>query len=318
MGRDGVVEKQQPQSIANFAAALRAAGLPFVPDEPLARHTTFHIGGPAPVFCQPETLPELTASLALCRRHGVRHYLLGNGSNTLFADSGFDGAVISLARLRTRLTFTEHADRAAVTVCAGAGMMLSALCGAAQKQGLTGLEFAYGIPGTVGGAVYMNAGAYGGEMKDVLTSVTYLDEKLHLATLPATELSLGYRTSIFEQKPWCVVEVELSLQQGDAAEIEARMQDFMLRRRTKQPLDLPSAGSTFKRPQGAFAGQLIEQCGLCGYTVGGAQISPKHCGFVVNLGGATCADVVELTQHVKNIVLAQTGYTLEREIRVVE
>lgn len=300
-----------------FLSALRAENLPFLTDEPLSRHTTFHIGGPADCFCQPQTVPELTRTLELCRQYGQRVYLLGNGSNTLFSDAGYRGAVVCLSRLQTRFSVSESPDGSA-QVYAGAGMMLSALCLSVQKRGLSGLEFAYGIPGTVGGAVYMDAGAYGGEMKDVVTEVSFLDESFRLRTLPVGELGLGYRTSIFEKQPWCILEAGFRLHAGEASTILASMQDYMKRRRDKQPLDLPSAGSTFKRPTGQFAGKLIEDCGLRGFRVGGAAISEKHCGFVVNLGNATCADVIKLTDEVRRIVQEKTGYTLEREIRVVE
>ena len=246
-----------------------------------------------------------------------RTYLLGNGSNTLFSDAGFGGAVICLTGLNSRFSMQAQPD-GSTKVLAPAGMMLSALCNTAQKESLAGLEFAFGIPGTVGGAVYMNAGAYGGEIKDVLTAVTFLDENLHLQTLPVQELQLGYRTSIFERCSWCILEAEFTLHPGDAQEIHTAMQEYMRRRKEKQPLEYPSAGSTFKRPVGQFAGKLIEDCGLRGFRVGGAAISEKHCGFVVNLGNATCADVVSLTEQVRQIVLEKTGCTLEREIRVVE
>lgn len=301
----------------SLLAALRAEALPCAVNEPLARHTTFRIGGAADGFCQPETVPQLARTLELCRAHGERVYLLGNGSNTLFADAGFRGTVICLTRLHSRFAVDRSQDGSAL-VRAGVGLMLSTLCSAVQKESLSGLEFAYGIPGTVGGAVYMDAGAYGGEIKDVLTDVTFLDENQHLCTRPVDRLELGYRTSIFERKPWCILEAGLCLKADDPSRILARMQDYMQRRREKQPLELPSAGSTFKRPAGHFAGQLIEECGLRGFRVGGAAISDKHCGFVVNLGGATCADVVELTERVRQIVLEKTGVVLEREIRVVE
>ena len=207
-----------------------------------------------------------------------------------------------------------------VSVLVGMALTLpissAAICAA---LGLTGLEFACGIPGTVGGAVYMNAGAYGSELKDVLESVTFLDSDLQLRTLPAADLAMGYRTSIFEQNPdWCILSATVVLHRGDGAAVLARMQELLGKRREKQPLEWPSAGSTFKRPQGAFAGKLIEDCGLRGFTVGGAQISEKHCGFVINRGGATCADVVALTEQVRQIVEARTGFVLEREIRVVK
>lgn len=295
---------------------LQAANLSYTEREPLAAHTTFRIGGPAAFWCVPHDVAQLRATLACCKEHAARYYLLGNGSNTLFADEGFDGVVVDLRELAPPVAAATQGDKVALT--AGAGMTLGRLCAEAQQRGLAGLEFACGIPGTVGGAVYMNAGAYGGELKDVLTEVTFLDETLNLRTLPVTELAMGYRTSVFEKNPsWCVVSATVSLQPGDAAQILAQMQDYLQRRKDKQPLEWPSAGSTFKRPQGAFAGKLIEECGLRGFTVGGAQISEKHCGFVINKGGATCADVVTLTEEVKRIVREKTGFILEREIRVV-
>lgn len=302
--------------IADLLDAMGAQALPCIHNEPLDRHTTFRIGGPAAVFCKPRTVVELTRTLELCRQTGVRTYLLGNGSNTLFADEGFSGAVICLTELKTRAVAQAEGD-GRTRLTAGAGTLLVSVCNRALELGLSGLEFAYGIPGTVGGAVYMNAGAYGGEMKDVLGRVTFLDENLKLRTLPAEELALGYRTSIFEKQPWCILEAEFLLQAGDQDAIKGKMQDYMSRRKERQPLDLPSAGSTFKRPEGCFAGQLIEQCGLRGFSVGGAAVSQKHCGFVVNMGGATCADVVELTDQIRAIVLEKTGHELEREIRVV-
>lgn len=302
---------------AELRAGLQAAGLPFAEQEPLAAHTTFRIGGPAEFWCTPHDAEELRTTLGCCKKVGARFYLLGNGSNTLFSDEGFDGAVIDLRGLTPSIAAQELQQEVLLTV--GAGMTLGRLCAEAQQRALTGLEFACGIPGTVGGAVYMNAGAYGGELKDVLESVSYLDEELQLHTLPVSELNMGYRTSIFEKNPsWCVLSATVRLKKGDAAQILAQMQEYLERRREKQPLEWPSAGSTFKRPQGAFAGRLIEECGLRGFTVGGAQISEKHCGFVINKGGATCADVVALTEEVKRIVREKTGYVLEREIRVVK
>ena len=297
----------QEQTITALCAALTAQQLPFAQGEPLAPHTTFKIGGPAAFWCTPRDAEQLRRTLQLCRENGVRVYLLGNGSNTLFDDAGFDGAVIDMRGLSGMENSGLETD--AVRITAGAG----------QTLGLTGLEFACGIPGTVGGAVYMNAGAYGNELKDVLESVTFLDSDLQLRTLPAADLAMGYRTSIFEQNPdWCILSATVVLHRGDGAAVLARMQELLGKRREKQPLEWPSAGSTFKRPQGAFAGKLIEDCGLRGFTVGGAQISEKHCGFVINRGGATCADVVTLTEQVRQIVEARTGFVLEREIRVVK
>lgn len=306
----------QEKTTAALAKALAAEQLPFVQQEVLAGHTTFKIGGPAAFWCAPRNAAELRRILQHCRAQGVRVYLLGNGSNTLFDDAGFDGAVVDMRGLNEMKA--SDADTDLVRITAGAGQTLGRLCSKAQTLGLTGLEFACGIPGTVGGAVYMNAGAYGGELKDVLESVTFLDSDLQLRTLPAADLKMGYRTSLFEENPdWCILSATVVLRHGDGAAVLARMQELLGRRKDKQPLEWPSAGSTFKRPQGAFAGKLIEECGLRGFTVGGAQISEKHCGFVINKGGATCADVVALTEEVKRIVREKTGFVLEREIRVV-
>lgn len=305
---------------------LQAEGIAYRADEPLAAHCTFKIGGPADVFALPETEEQLCRVIALCKEQGVKYYLLGNGSNILFEDAGYRGVVIDTMALKMGIGFLEQVAHPGAApgevydaVVAGAGLKLSSLCTAALEDSLTGLEFAYGIPGTVGGAVYMNAGAYGSELKDVLESVTFLDSDLQLRTLPAADLAMGYRTSIFEQNPdWCILSATVVLHRGDGAAVLARMQELLGKRREKQPLEWPSAGSTFKRPQGAFAGKLIEDCGLRGFTVGGAQISEKHCGFVINRGGATCADVVTLTEQVRQIVEARTGFVLEREIRVVK
>lgn len=306
----------QEKTTAALAKALAAEQLPFVQQEVLAGHTTFKIGGPAAFWCAPRNAAELRRILQHCRVQGVRVYLLGNGSNTLFDDAGFDGAVVDMRGLNEMKA--SDADTDLVRITAGAGQTLGRLCSKAQTLGLTGLEFACGIPGTVGGAVYMNAGAYGGELKDVLESVIFLDSDLQLRTLPAADLKMGYRTSLFEENPdWCILSATVVLRHGDGAAVLARMQELLGRRKDKQPLEWPSAGSTFKRPQGAFAGKLIEECGLRGFTVGGAQISEKHCGFVINRGGATCADVVALTEQVSRIVRDKTGFVLEREIRVV-
>ena len=306
--------------------ALSAAGIAYKENEPLCAHCTFRIGGPADLFVLPENEEQLCAAIRLAKEAGVRSYLLGNGSNILFEDAGYRGAVINVSAMKSGIGVIENISfpgkDPALTydaVVVGAGQMLSSLCMAALENSLTGLEFAYGIPGTVGGAVYMNAGAYGSELKDVLESVTFLDSDLQLRTLPAADLAMGYRTSIFEQNPdWCILSATVVLHRGDGAAVLARMQELLGKRREKQPLEWPSAGSTFKRPQGAFAGKLIEDCGLRGFTVGGAQISEKHCGFVINRGGATCADVVALTEQVRQIVEARTGFVLEREIRVVK
>ena len=292
--------------------ALSAAGIAYKENEPLSAHCTFRIGGPADVFILPENEEQLCTAAKLAKELKVKYYLLGNGSNILFEDAGYRGAVIDVSAMKSGIDFSGDA----VTV--GAGKMLSSLCMAALENSLTGLEFAYGIPGTVGGAVYMNAGAYGGEMKDVLASVRYLTAEGEVVEAQAEQLDLSYRHSIFEENGGCILSAKFRLAKGDAADIRAKMDDLMARRKDKQPLDKPSAGSTFKRPVGAFAAALIDQCGLRGYRHGGAAVSEKHCGFVVNLGGATCADVLALCDEVRAIVKEKTGYDLEKEIRVVE
>ena len=295
-----------------FKQKLLQAGIPFRENEPLAAHCTFKIGGPAQLFVQPQTEQQLCSAAALCKEQAVRYYLLGNGSNILFADEGFAGVVIDISALGSDIAVEGN------MLTAGAGVRLTALCRAALEHGLSGLEFAYGIPGTVGGAVYMNAGAYGGEMKDVLTVVRYLTAEGEVVQASAAELDLSYRHSIFEENGGCILSAQFALQPGNAADIRAKMDELMAKRVDKQPLDKPSAGSTFKRPAGAFAAALIDQCGLRGFRHGGAAVSDKHCGFVVNLGGATCADVLALCDEVRAIVKEKTGYELEKEIRVVK
>ena len=286
--------------------------IPYIQNELLSKHTSFKIGGAAKIFCTPQNIAQLCAVLRACQKNNTRVYFLGNGSNILFADEGFDGVVVHIAQGFDEICVENN------LVTAGAGTPLSKTCLAAAGAGLSGLEFAYGIPGCIGGAVYMNAGAYGGEIKDCLHSVSFLDENCEIQTWNASELAMGYRTSIFEAKPWCILSASFALTNDDECEIRARMDDFARRRAEKQPLDKPSAGSTFKRPQGAFAGALIDQCGLRGYAVGGAAISEKHCGFVINQNNATCADVLQLADEVCAKVTKETGYTLEKEIRVVK
>ena len=291
---------------------LTAVGIAYKENEPLAAHCTFKIGGPARLFVQPVDHAQLCRAVALCKAQSVRYYLLGNGSNILFADEGYDGAVLDISSMQ------DAVEVHGTQLTAGAGVRLSALCKTALEHGLTGLEFAYGIPGTVGGAVYMNAGAYGGEMKDVLESVSYLTADGRWVDSEASELDLSYRHSAFEENGACILGAVFRLAKGDPDAIKARMNELMQKRIDKQPLDKPSAGSTFKRPAGAFAAALIDQCGLRGYRHGGAAVSDKHCGFVVNMGGATCADVLALCDEVRTIVKEKTGYDLEKEIRVVK
>ena len=288
-------------------------GLEVRAHEPMAHHTTFRVGGPAALMALPKRLEELSAVLRAAAEAGIVPFFLGKGSNLLVADEGVDRFLIKLAGGLTRL---ERDGETGLYL--GSGLSLAQAANFAAGCGLTGLEFAHGIPGTVGGGVYMNAGAYGGEMKDVLQSVRYLTQDGDIVEAEAAVLDLSYRHSIFEENGGCILSAKFHLKRGDSAAIKARMDELMQKRIDKQPLDKPSAGSTFKRPVGAFAAALIDQCGLRGYRHGGAAVSEKHCGFVVNLGGATCADVLALCDEVRAVVKEKTGYDLEKEIRVVK
>ena len=278
-------------------------------DEPMKKHTTFRIGGPADVFVMPRTREEVSKALEICRQEQLPYFILGNGSNLLVGDGGYRGVVIQIYKNMSAVK-TEG-----TTITAQAGALLSAVAAAAKNASLTGFEFAGGIPGTMGGAVVMNAGAYGGEMKDVLTEITVMDEEGEIVTLPADKLELGYRTSIIKTAGYIVLEAKLQLKEGNPEVIRETMKDLTIRRTTKQPLEYPSAGSTFKRPEGYFAGKLIMDSGLAGYQVGGAQVSEKHCGFVINAGGATARDVRTLMDNVRDIVYKKYGVTLEPEVK---
>lgn len=296
----------------NLIEQLQKAGIPLAEQEPMTRRTTFGIGGPA-LLLRPRSRAELQAAMTLCREAGEEPFILGRGSNLLVSDSGIARPVIQLDGDFTAIT------REGNTLRCGAGASLIAVCRAAAENSLSGIEWGYGIPGSLGGGVYMNAGAYGGELRDVLTEVTFLDEAGEYRTLPAAELSLSYRHSIFEDRPGTViVGAVLTLTPGDPATIRAAMEDYMSRRREKQPLEYGSAGSTFKRPVGNYASALVDQCGLKGLSVGGAEVSRKHAGFIINRGGATAADVRELIAEVQRIVREKTGYTLECEIKYIE
>lgn len=279
-------------------------------NEPMKAHTSFKVGGPADWFVMPETKEELSAVLDICRRADLPWYMLGNGSNLLISDSGLRGVVISTKKF-------DRLESCDTTLRVGSGVLLSRAAAAALKAGLTGLEFAAGIPGTVGGAVVMNAGAYGSEMKDVLKQVTVLDREGRVLTLSPEELKMGYRTSRIPDEGYLVLEAEFLLNKGDKDAIKEQMDELAAKRREKQPLEYPSAGSTFKRPAGHFAGKLIEDAGLKGFTVGGAAVSDKHAGFVINKGGASASDIASLCRQVQTEVLKQTGIQLELEIRLL-
>ena len=277
--------------------------------EAMSRHTTFKIGGPADYFLMPDKGTDVGRIVKICKESAIPYFILGNGSNLLVGDGGYRGAVIQIYKNMSAVTV----EGTEITVQAGA--LLSSVAAAAKNAALTGFEFAGGIPGTMGGAVVMNAGAYGGEMKDVLTEVTVMDEEGEIITLPADKLELGYRTSIIKTAGYIVLEAKLQLKEGNPEVIRETMKDLTIRRTTKQPLEYPSAGSTFKRPEGYFAGKLIMDSGLAGYQVGGAQVSEKHCGFVINAGGATARDVRTLMDNVRDIVYKKYGVTLEPEVK---
>ena len=296
-----------------LAALCQLEKIPVLWDEPMKNHTSFKIGGPAAALCVPKDRQQLLELVGFVQREGVDSWYIGNGSNLLVSDKGLNGIAILLDS-----GFDGEIEVDGTVLLAPAGKKLSAVCAAACAAGLTGLEFAYGIPGSVGGAVYMNAGAYGGEMKDRLLWVEYLAPTGEIVRLEQEQLSLSYRHSRFMEEGMqgsCIVRAAFGLQRGEKAAIQSEMDRILNQRRQKQPLEYPSAGSTFKRPQGAFAAQLIDKCGLKGFTVGGAQVSKKHAGFVINTGKATCADVLELTRQVRECVQEKTGYLLELEVR---
>ena len=277
--------------------------------EPMSLHTTFRIGGPADLFVTPGSIQAVADSIRICKETQTPYAVIGNGSNLLVSDTGYRGVIIQIGRNLNQVSVNGEEIRAQ------AGAMLSVIAKTALSESLTGFEFASGIPGTLGGAAVMNAGAYGGEMKDVLTEVTVLTREGEIRTVPAGKLEMGYRTSLAAKNGWIILEAVLKFQKGDAEAIRGRMEELKMQRVTKQPLDLPSAGSTFKRPEGYFAGKLIMDAGLRGFTVGGAQISEKHCGFVVNKGGATAEDVRNLICAVQKKVQEEAGVKLEPEVK---
>lgn len=278
---------------------------------PMSGRTSFRIGGPADLLIEPADKEMLRKAVLLCKAHEVPFYIMGNGSNLLVSDKGFRGVVIQLFKQMQEATV--EGDR----IRTGAGLLLSSLSKLALRSGLEGLAFASGIPGTVGGAIYMNAGAYGGEIKDVLVEATIVDHEGRIKTLSAGDLELGYRTSALQGTGDAIVEAVFQLRPGDREAIREAMRDFDNRRRSKQPLEYPSAGSTFKRPEGYYAGKLIMDAGLSGFRIGDAMVSEKHCGFVVNDGQASCQEVLALIEHVKATVKARFGVEMEPEVRII-
>ena len=275
-------------------------------NEPLYTRTSFKIGGPADLLIECREISNLPVLLKEIKANEIPLTVMGNGSNLLVSDSGIKGVVLVIA--------DDSVTVLGDTIKASAGVKLSKLCNVALENGLSGLEFGFGIPGTVGGAVYMNAGAYGGEIKQVITSVTSITRSGEIVTRNVDELELGYRTSVFKENTDVILSAEFKLMQDEKETIREKMYDFLSRRKDKQPLEFPSAGSTFKRPEGHFAGALIEQCGLKGFSIGGAEVSTKHAGFVINRGNATCNDVKELIKHIQETVFSKTGVMLETEV----
>lgn len=277
-------------------------------NEPMALHTSFKIGGNADIYLCPETGKQLTEILKTAKENGIPCTVLGKGCNVLVSDEGIEGAVVTTLSMQQIVLANED------VIMAEAGASLADVCRFARDNSLTGLEFAYGIPATVGGALYMNAGAYGGDMSQVVKSATSINKDLSSVCRKNSEMKLGYRQSIYEQNGEIITAVAFKLQLGEKEKITEAMETTMAKRKKSQPLEYPSAGSTFKRPEGYFAAALIDECGLKGLTVGGAQVSEKHAGFVINKGGATCNDVLTLIENIKTLVKEKRGVQLNTEV----
>lgn len=299
-----MLTKQNRDSLAELVGEIHF-------DEPMSVHTTFRVGGRAEAFVNASSSMEIVTVRNYCAENNIPCMCIGNGSNLLVRDEGIEGVVISIGSAMSEVQVVDN------MIYAGAGALMSRVASAALKAGLSGFEALSGIPGTIGGAVYMNAGAYGTEMKDVLKNATCVMSNNDIVTLDASELKLSYRSSILEEKEAVVTACCIELKHGNPEEISAAMKDYSQRRRDKQPLEYPSAGSTFKRPEGYFAGKLIEDSGLKGYSVGGAQVSEKHAGFVINKGGATASDIITLINDVARIVKEKTGVEIEPEVRII-
>ncbi len=296
---------------SEFCVFCEKIGCEYSTEALLKDYTSFKIGGKADVMVFPDSVDKFSSIISYLSKNNTAYLVIGKGSNLLVSDNGFKGVVINTCKFDS----IELADE--TTIVCSAGVSLSRLCRFALEHSLTGLEFAFGIPGTAGGAAYMNAGAYGGEMKDVLVNCKHITKDGEIKEFAGDELGLSYRHSAYSDTDNLIVSLTLKLSKGDKSEIKAKMDELMGRRRDKQPLEFPSAGSTFKRPEGYFAGALIEQCGLKGFTVGGAQVSEKHAGFVVNIGNATAKDVIGVIDHCKQTVYSATGVTLDPEVKII-
>ena len=279
--------------------------------ELMSRHTTFKIGGPADYFLTPETEEQLKDTFVAAKSAGLPVMIMGNGSNMLVGDKGIRGAVICLCKKLNSIKVND------CEIYVGSGVLMSKVSSVALSHSLSGFEFASGIPGTVGGGVYMNAGAYGFELKEIIKSVRYMDNDGKIAEILCEDCEFGYRKSIFEKQGYTILGATFKLNKGDATEIRAAIDDYTKRRVTKQPIEKPSAGSVFKRPEGYFAGALIEGANLKGFSIGGAQVSEKHAGFIINTGNATAKDVLDLIEHIKAVVFEKNGVMLEPEVRLV-
>ncbi len=290
----------------------KACGCNILKDVQMSKYTTFKTGGTAPLFIEPESVEALSKVMKACSDENIKPFILGNGSNLLVADEGVSTVVIKLGEAFNNIELIGDD-----TIVCGAGLSLSKLCNFALDNSLTGLEFAFGIPGSCGGAAYMNAGAYGGEMKDVLIKCTHIDADGNLATRIGDELNLSYRHSAYTESDDVIISLELKLKKGSRDDIRAKMNELIAKRRDKQPLEFPSAGSTFKRPEGYFAAALIEECGLKGKTIGGAQVSEKHSGFIINIGNATANDILSLISFVQKTVFEKKGVNLETEVKII-
>lgn len=299
-------------NILELTEICNSLGCKFSTECSLSEHTTFKIGGVCSFLIEINSVNSAAELIKYLRTNDIKYTVLGKGSNIIASDKGYDGVILHFGKDFSNISVNG------TTVCADAGASLAAVCRKAQENGLSGMENLYGIPGSVGGGLYMNAGAYGSEMKDVVTSADYIDKAGNISTISVNNMKLSYRHSIFSESNCIITSVIFELKSGKPEKINEAMAECMQKRITKQPLEYPSAGSTFKRPEGSYASLLIEQCGLKGFSVGGAEVSTKHSGFVINKGGATCADVLELCRRIKEIVLEKTGYSLELEPIILE
>ena len=295
-----------------LAAEAKKLGSDVEYNASMSKYTSFKAGGEADLLITPDSISSLREIICFCKENGISYFILGNGSNVLVRDSGFDGAVIRLGTKLSKITLKDEN-----TIIAEAGASLKSICMFALEHSLTGLEFAYGIPGTLGGAVYMNAGAYGGEMKDVLYSVSHIDSEGNFGAFTKDELGLSYRHSVYSENGFTVTSAEIVLKKGNYDDIKSKMNELMSKRKEKQPIEFPSAGSTFKRPEGYFAGTLIEECGLKGKTIGGAEVSTKHAGFIINKNKATATDILDLIKLVQDAVYEKYSVHLETEVKII-